>query len=413
VHGSFGTATGPNRDPTPSAHVGPSCANPPHQPCNPAPRHRNRHAGQECDNASARASATSVGRPLAARRARIARTDVKKRCNEPGNCVWSSHASPRHTGHHCRCRPAASSVCVVNTFTEDVTGTTDLATGAGVIYGWRQNVATLGGGGHPAALPGVWRLLLGARTDPAIRTLCTRTTLRWTGQHVRHSRSAATGPDADLALSRQYALRRSDRVLRQPERRLSVEWPLSSASSTSSSIRRRRALTSFTANENCEQTLRLQRQEVHRRPNKHHTCTVDGDCTGSACEGGANTWSSCTAASECPARLRRRRTCNFQCWCRRSATTTQKPNACATACLGGPGRRQPCTTTTECTPPGFCHVGDCRSESVRHRLLRRGTLHRRARSTRSAPGKRGSRARSDLECQATRPRPGRFVFILA
>lgn len=74
------------------------------------------------------------------------------------------------------------------------------------------------------------------------------------------------------------------------------------------------------------------------------------------CAGGANNGADCTAASECPGG-----SCSFQCFCPTGGAVHQRPNGCSAACVGGGNEAQPCNVDSEC-PGGFCHLADCRSD---------------------------------------------------
>jgi len=69
-----------------------------------------------------------------------------------------------------------------------------------------------------------------------------------------------------------------------------------------------------------------------------------------ACVGGLDQGRPCTVDSECAGG-----TCNHQCHC----PGQQKPNDCGAACVGGDSDAQPCADDSQC-PGGFCHAGDCR-----------------------------------------------------
>ncbi|MCC6848985.1 MAG: hypothetical protein IT294_10835 [Deltaproteobacteria bacterium] len=71
---------------------------------------------------------------------------------------------------------------------------------------------------------------------------------------------------------------------------------------------------------------------------------------GNACIGGASAGRPCAAASECPGGA-----CGPQCFC----PGQLRPNACQPACVGGVNDAIECATESEC-PGGFCHRGDCR-----------------------------------------------------
>lgn len=78
--------------------------------------------------------------------------------------------------------------------------------------------------------------------------------------------------------------------------------------------------------------------------------------SGKTCAGGSNNGAVCTTASECPGGA-----CSFQCFCPNGGAVQQKPNGCDAACVGGAGDAEPCIDNTDC-PGGFCHNADCRPD---------------------------------------------------
>ncbi len=72
------------------------------------------------------------------------------------------------------------------------------------------------------------------------------------------------------------------------------------------------------------------------------------------CVGGTNAGRSCTAAPDCPGG-----SCNEQCFCPTGGGQAQQPNACNDACVGGANDMLPCGTDAQC-PGGFCQAGSCR-----------------------------------------------------
>jgi len=78
------------------------------------------------------------------------------------------------------------------------------------------------------------------------------------------------------------------------------------------------------------------------------------------CLGGANDGRPCADDSECPGA-----TCAHQCYCPTKtmvggAGILEKPNDCDPACLGGDNEKAPCAVDSECPGGGFCHKADCR-----------------------------------------------------
>jgi hypothetical protein len=79
--------------------------------------------------------------------------------------------------------------------------------------------------------------------------------------------------------------------------------------------------------------------------------------TDKRCMGGTSDGRTCTVASECPGG-----TCSFQCFCANGGSVKQRPNGCDAACVGGTSDAFPCVVDSEC-PGGFCHPADCRPDT--------------------------------------------------
>lgn len=313
--------------------VGPTCALPPHQACNPA---RDSVSGSAQNADSICTGAGNFCRKTAGgATGPYCSNDVKKRCKNAGHCggapcIITPHGAPL---------PLLSggvSVCVVNTFTEDVTGTTDLATGAGEIR-LRQNSSTLAGGDtqQPCPVCGGFCSGPGGVSGPGVRTLCDSDDDCGPGSHCVLEPICSYGLDIDQPCHPNAPFGGSTEFFGNP----SVDCrPAGSLLGTIDILfdPLTTGLAEFTANEPCNNNSTFNAKECTAGPNMHHTCTVDSECPG----GG---------------------TCNFQCWCPATGSTYQQPNACGDACLGGPDDANPCSSDNDCTPPGFCHVADCRA----------------------------------------------------
>ncbi len=94
-------------------------------------------------------------------------------------------------------------------------------------------------------------------------------------------------------------------------------------------------------------------ETVSLAPN--YQCNAAG-FSGKTCVGGGNQGANCTTSSECPGG-----TCNNQCFCPAVGGVREAPNGCGAACVGGGNDAEPCTFDSQCAG-GFCHLADCRPD---------------------------------------------------
>lgn len=312
-------------------NVGPSCSLPPHSPCSPisASPPANADTGNEiCATLGQGTCRITPGGSTGPH----CEQDFQKRCDSDGDCATFpgdrclviAHGAPL---------PLASggvSVCVVNEFSEDVTGTTDLATGQGSVR-LRQFSTTILGQDQQQPCPVCGGFCSGAAgsQSPGARNLCTTNADCTSPATCVTDAVCSYGPNRDLPCRVNPPGGGPTEFFGNP----SVDCPavgnilgkidiLFNPATTSS--------VSLTANTFCNRT----------------------GYNNKTCVGGPNLNAACLVDSECPGG-----TCNNQCFC---GGGSQAPNACQAACVGGPDDAAPCTDNTDCTAPGFCHPADCR-----------------------------------------------------
>ena len=308
--------------------VGPSCANPPHIPCSPLPNPDGLHdTGTKICNL---AGGGACRKTPAASMGPHCEIDYQKRCQTNAQCTGDGDRCI-HTPHG-EPLPLSSggvSVCVVNIFTEDVVGTTDLATGAGSVRLRQDSTTHLGPSiQQPCPVCGGFCSGPPSGTGPGVRTLCTTDADCVNPAFCVHDLVCSYGPKVDQKCRANNPFGGTTEFFGNP----SVDCPPAPNPLGTIDILFNPATTGST------------------------TATANIDCgtngyTGKACIGGANDKRPCTTVGDCPGGL-----CNEQCYCGGGA---QKPNACDTACLGGSNDAAPCADDTEC-PGGFCHLADCR-----------------------------------------------------
>jgi hypothetical protein len=232
----------------------------------------------------------------------------------------------------------------VNTFTEDVTGTTDLAIGASTIR-LRQNSDTITAGDlqQPCPVCGGFCSGPGGLTDIGVRTLCTTDDdchgpANAPGAHCVTEPLCSFGLDIDKPCRPFAPAGGPTEFFGNPSSdcRMSRSGLLGSINILFNPTTT--AATSLTASVDCSTTgfTGPDAKTCQGGPNEHHHCTVD---------------------SECPSGV-----CQFQCFCPNAPDDhTQRPNGCFDACYdpGGPSDMMPCVDDSEC-PTGFCRKGDCR-----------------------------------------------------
>ncbi len=314
--------------------VGPSCNLPPHQPCSPSPTSVV-NADTLCPGVGNFCRTTAAGAT-----GPHCEIDFKKRCRPgqndcplPGDrCISQVHGAPL---------PLVSggvAVCLVNTFIEDVVGTTDLATGASSVR-LRQSSATFPAGGdvqQPCPVCGGFCSGPGSQSAPGVRRLCSSDADCTGGSFCVTANVCSWGPDVDKPCRPNPPFGGPTEFFGNPSKDCRRATSDSSAFGVIDILFNPATTgsTSRSANSGCGPIPAF---------------------TGKTCAGGANQHRSCTVDSECPGG-----TCNSQCFCPTAVGLTQRPNGCDPACLGGANDGQPCTDNLDCAPPGFCHAADCR-----------------------------------------------------
>ncbi len=308
--------------------VGPSCNLPPHQPCSPAPNATGAaaHADSMCPGAGNFCRKSAVGST-----GPHCEIEFSRRCQNDGSCPVAGDrcVTPLH-GAPLPLVSGGVSVCVVNTFTEDVVGTTDLATGEGAVR-LRRNSATFAGGDTQQPCPVCGGFCSGpaGAFGPGVRSPCTSDAECSSGATCVTESVCSWGPDIDKPCRLHPPSGGPTELFGNPSR----DCRMGGALLGTSDILFDPATTGTTS-----RTANL-------------PCGTPGFAS-KACAGGTNEHRTCIADSECPGG-----TCNEQCFCGGGA---QRPNACHAACLGGPDDAAPCADDSDCATPGFCHSGDCR-----------------------------------------------------
>ncbi|MEB2285656.1 MAG: hypothetical protein OZ922_13340 [Myxococcales bacterium] len=314
--------------------VGPSCTNPPHSPCSPGPSEV-KTGDQICATLGQGTCRMTQGgmqgphceSPLTfKRRCRPDQND----CPDFGDrCVTTAHGAPL---------PIVSggvAVCVVNVFTEDVVGTTNLATGESSVR-LRQNSSTYSGGAtqQPCPVCGGFCSGPGGIAGPNTRNLCSSNADCKPGSYCVTDNVCSWGPDMDKPCRPDTPFGGTTEYFGHP----SVDCRMAGSLLGTIDVLFNPSTTAVAT-----KTANI-------------FCNTPG-FNNKVCAGGANEHRPCTANSECPGG-----TCNDQCFCPNTqGEIGQKPNACFAACLGGANDAAPCNDDSECDPPnGFCHIGDCR-----------------------------------------------------
>ncbi len=308
--------------------VGPSCNLAPHAPCSPS------SPGPVTGNDICAA----LGQGICRKRGASATgphclLDFQRRCATnaecPGagdRCVTTPHGPPL---------PIAAggvSVCLLRVFSEDVVGSTDLATGESDVR-LRERLQTYAGGSLGAPCPVCGGFCAGPsvpdggglRTPCAIDADCPNPPFLCVTDAV-----CSYGPNVDAPCRPNLPFGGSTDGFGTT----SVDCPPpASANLTGAGI-------DVLANPRTTRTVTLEASVPCAAP----------DVSGTACLGGANDGRLCAVAADCPGGA-----CRPQCFC----AGQQRPNECESACLGGANDAAPCVGDSEC-PGGFCRSGDCR-----------------------------------------------------
>ena len=308
--------------------VGPTCSVPPHASCAPSPGQL--VTGDSLCAAMGQGICRKTGAGATGPHCRTAfqqRCETNAGCPAGDVCVTTLHAPPQ---------PLVSggvSACLVNVFSEDVVGTTDLATGAGAVRLRERRFTHLGGavtqpcpvcGGFCAGAPSI--------DAPHTRTRCTVDEDCPQPPHRCITDPVCSfGPNVDAPC------------------RSAAPFGAGGAFGTTSVD----CLPPASSNVSGAGVDVLQNPRI--------TATVvldaavacsDADFAASRCLGGAADGHLCGSALDCPGG-----TCGPQCFC----SGQPRPNACEAACVGGPDDATPCSSDGDC-PGGICRPGDCRAD---------------------------------------------------
>ena len=309
--------------------VGPSCALAPHEPC---------LTDAEC-----------IGGGNFCRKTAIAtdphcRADVQIPCSSNLDCNAGLGDFCRRTPHGVPV-PLSSSglaICVVNIFSEIVTGTTNVATGSSAVRIRQNATAHLGLGSLNQPCPSCGGFCSGASSGsgPGERTLCTTDSDCPASATCITDAICSYGPNQDQACRPVLPFGNTTPLFGTP----SVDCPPSPALNVSGDG-----------------------LDVLLNPSTTGTITTLPSVTCSApgfnvnkCILGAEIGKVCAADSECPGGGAG--SCVPQCFCPHESGAQQKPNDCLSACHGGINDYGPCATDSEC-PGGLCESASCRSAS--------------------------------------------------
>jgi hypothetical protein len=254
--------------------------------------------------------------------------DFRKRCATGNDCLTIPDDSCI-TVPHSAPLPLSSggvSVCVVNTFTEDIVGTKDLADGSGAVR-LRQNSATWLGPDQQQPCPVCGGFCSGdaGPFGPGARHLCAANADCVSGVCITEP-VCSWGPNRDKPCGPNTPFGGTTAFFGNP----SVDCPMNGSILGQIDILFNPTTTgtvSRTANIDCG-TPGFTNKTCAGGPNQHAVCTVDSECPGG--------------------------TCNEQCFC---GGGPQKPNGCDPACVGGANDAQPCTVNSDCNDPQACVGG--------------------------------------------------------
>lgn len=320
--------------------VGPSCSGAPHAPCSQPVG----SVGLNNDSICAGLGQGTCRITEAGSQGPHCLINFKKRCALDSHCTTGMGADPLDRCvivPHGAPLPLSSggvSVCVVNQFKEDVTGTTNLATGDGAVRLHQNSITYLGPDQQqPCPVCGGFCSGPGGENGPGARTLCT------TNADCTNPSTCVTdnvcnwGPNIDQPCRPTPPFGGPTTFFGSP----SVDCPFPTSGNFLGNIDilfnpATTGTTTLTANIDCTTTGFTNKVCAGGGPGiEHRPCTTNAEC-------GAGT-------------------CNEQCFCPSGAFVgTQRPNGCDPACLGGPNDANPCSDDSECPGGGFCHIADCR-----------------------------------------------------
>jgi hypothetical protein len=316
----------------PVCTVGPSCTGGTHIPCS-----NNAACGA---NGPCRKRATATGPHC--------NENVQQTCSGDGDCTNSSEDFCRKTPHGPPL-PLSSggvAVCVVNVFSEDVTGTTNLDTGAHAVRIRQRSITHIGSGTLNQPCPtcgGFCNVPLptinGAPdiAGPGNRFLCQTDADCPATVTCNHDLVCAFGPNHDLPCRATPPFGNTTVLFGTP----SVDCPPAPGQDISSGG------LDILFNPATSGSVTV-------LPNS--LCNAPGFGT-KACIAGTNTGQTCTADVDCIGGGAL--SCRNQCFCPAVGGTAEQPNACLAACRGGGNDLVPCSVDSEC-PGGFCQQASCR-----------------------------------------------------
>ncbi len=263
--------------------------------------------------------------------------DISVVCTNNGDCSGAGNFCVKH--FHGAPLPLSSggvSVCVVNTFSEDVVGTTNLQTGSSAVRLRQRSDTYLGPvANQPCPVCGGFCAgNLGGGGTVGQRQRCTTDgDCPNAPNHCVHDNICSYGAHADQTCRPDPPFGGPTGLFGNP----SVDCgppPGNPLSTPGLDILFNPATTGSTS----------------LLPNFE----CDFPFQGNKCIGGANEGHACTAASDCPSG-----TCNEQCFCPTGGGVQERPNRCNSACRNGANNGLPCSSDAQC-PSGFCETSACR-----------------------------------------------------
>ena len=346
--------------------VGPSCSGAPHPPCS--------------NDADCVSSGLGTCRKTRQALGPHCNLDVQVVCENDADCPGSGNFCVTHD--HGAPQPLSSggvSVCVVNTFSEDVVGTTNLADGSGSLRMRQSSVTYLG----PVA----------DQPCPVCGGFCAGNLGEGGGVGQRHrcdddsdcpnapfhcvtDNICSYGPNADKAC--------------RPDPPIGGPTDLFGNPSSDCGPPPGFPISGFPGVDILFDPMTTGTVAV--TPNVE--CNAPG-FSDTRCVGGINEGRPCNVPGDCPGG-----SCNEQCFCPNDGGSSQRPNACNPACVStGPDDAQPCATDAHC-PTGFCHPADCRvdpsdTDSVQEGRCTTGPIDGQCSVTTSRPCSLGS----DSDCR--------------
>jgi hypothetical protein len=332
----------------PECTVGPSCALAPNPPC---------ASDADCPGAGdfCRKRATAVGPHC--------NGDVQKACTSDADCPPAGIDFCRKTPYGPPLPLSAGGVaaCVVKIFSEDITGTTDLDTGAAEMRVRQSWLTHLGIGTINQPCPTCGGFCEGSAgtgdAGPGTRTLCESDADCPPGVHCVTDRVCSYGPSIDRPCRPDPPFGAATAFFGTPSQDCPPS-PDSNISGAGLDILLDPAVTesvTLIPDHPCPAASGFDFKTCVAGPDAGKRCCGGlGVCTGGTCAGGPDDGRPCQA--DCPG------ACHEQCFCPSapSSGVVQKPNDCFPACVGGANDAQPCASDADCDPPGgFCHAGDC------------------------------------------------------